>query len=151
VGRNRGPIVVRILVLVIQLVLCTFLAPIVLNRGLLSAINLATEGNFNQRYQLQFAVAHYRTYVVAVLVAPLFWLIGAIAARLLRSSRVPSLMTLLVTLLLAVGLAHLSQLPVIASFNTAVYAQVYTSIPPIAYPLLGAVIAALIVPGKRRT
>jgi hypothetical protein len=141
----------RLFVMVIQLIVAVLATPIVLSNGVLGAINLATQSNFNLRYQLHFAVTHFGTYVNAALAALIFWITGRIAARLLWSSRVPSVMTLLATLILALGLAHLSLLPAVAEINTAIYARFFTSVPQIAFPLAGCVLAALLVPGKRVT
>jgi hypothetical protein len=139
----------RLLVLLGQVIIGALLTPLVVEQGLRRVINLATASNFNLRYQLHFAISHFGTYVVAILLALVFWLAGRLLARLLRCTYVPGFMTLLATLVLALGFAFLSQLPFVAAFDTAVYAQLYRTVPPILYPLLGCVLAGLLVPGKR--
>jgi hypothetical protein len=140
----------RLVVILLQIVSAIVLTPLAIKFGLLNAINMATRSNFNLQYQLSFAVGHFGTYVNALVLGLLFWLVGRIAAPLLGASRVPSWLTLLATLVLALGLAHLSQLPIIGALHNEVYARTFTSVPPIVYPLIGAVVAALLVPGKRR-
>lgn len=140
----------RVLVLLTQIVLAAALPPIVLKHGVLNLINLVASNNLNQRLYLQLIVAQAGTYMVALLVALVFWLVGRVAARLFGSSRIPSFATLLATIVLALGFAHLSQLPFAASLNTAVYAMFYRDVPTILYPLLGAVLAAWLLPGKMR-
>jgi hypothetical protein len=139
----------RFFVLLGQVILGALLTPLAVDHGLRSVINIATQSNFNLRYQLHFALSHFGTYVVAILLALVFWLAGRLLARLLRSSHVPGFKSLLATLVLALGFAVLSQLPIISAFDTAVYATLYRTVPPILYPLLGCVLAGLLVPGKR--
>lgn len=137
------------LILLMQAVLSVLLTPVVVDKGLRNLFTLATPSNFNLRYQLHFAVSQYGQYVAALILAIVFWLIGRILARVLRRPRVPSLLTLLATLVLALGLAHLSTLPLVADLATAIYARTYMAVPSIIYPLIGCVIAALLVRGTR--
>ena len=140
-----------ILLIVVQTALAVLLTPLAVERGLRSLIALATQGNFNQGYQLQFAVAHYGTYVTALLAALIFWLTGRILASLLRRRRIPTFLTLLATIVLALGFAHLSTLPMVAALDTEFYARTFMTLPPIAYPLVGCILAALLLPGRRVT
>jgi ribose/xylose/arabinose/galactoside ABC-type transport system permease subunit len=140
----------RAIIILLQCVAAAILTPLVLKYGLIRAINMVAANDFNLQYRLNFAVSHFGTYVVALLTGLLFWLVGAIVARILGASRVPSFMTLLATLVLALGLAHLSQLPAINDLHTTIYARTFQTVPMILYPLVGALIAALLVPGKHR-
>jgi hypothetical protein len=141
----------RLLVLLGQVIIGALLTPIVIDKGLRSLINLATQSNFNLRFQLHFAVSHFGTYVVAIVLGLLFWLAGRALARVLGSAVVPGFLNLLATLVLALGLAALSQTPLFGGLDTAIYSTFYKTVPAILYPLLGCILAALIVPGKRAT
>jgi hypothetical protein len=141
--------VARAFVIMLQVVVSALLTPLALNQGLLSAINMITPDNVNLRYQLHFVVSHFGTYVVAALAALIFWIVGRVVSRVLWSPRVPSFATLVATLVLALGFAHLSQMAFVGELNNLVYATFYRAVPPIAFPLIGAVLAALLVPGKR--
>lgn len=138
-----------LLLIVAQVALAVVLTPLAVERGLRTLISLATQGNFNLQYQLQFAVSHYGTYVTALVVALIFWLVGRILASLLGRHRIPTLLTLLATIVLALGFAHLSTLPMVSALDTEFYARTFMTLPPITYPLVGCILAALLLPGRR--
>lgn len=139
-----------LLLVVAQTALAVLLTPLAVERGLRALISLATQGNFNLQYQLQFAMSHYGTYVAALILALIFWLAGRILASVLRRRRIPSLLGLLATIVLALGFAHLSTLPTFAALDTEFYARTFMTLPPITYPLVGCLLAALLMPGRRK-